>query len=192
MAEPESAADPWRIASLLLWQLVFLVGLVPETVFVLLREAARVNTFEAMVNSPAAITVVFASYVALFVWRRCREWDLSVGDAAGKAFQFGIFALMAFMVGSLRWNEPGILTLLWHIRALPVFTLQAVIFVMAFAKLTAWLYLFIIFFRYYALGHERVFVETASMFPSSYHHRDDGPSDEQSVYPKPETSDEGS
>lgn len=190
MAENESAADPWRLSLLLLWQLVFLIGLVPETVFILLREAGSVNTFEAMANSPAIITIVLAFYVSLFVWRRCREWDVSLGESAGKALQFGIFAVMAFMVGGLQWDKPGILTLLWHIREVPIFPLQVVVFAMAFAKLTAWLYLFIMFFRYYALDHERVFVETASMFPSSYQHRDTE-TPEQAPYHDPKLPDEG-
>ena len=177
MAEHEPAADPWRFPLLLLWQLVFLIGLVPETVFFVLRRAASVSTFAAMVNSPAMITLSLACYVALFVWRRCREWGVSIGDAAGKSFQFGIFATMAFMVGSFRWDEPGILVLLWHIREVPIFFFQAVVFAMAFAKLTAWLYLLIIFFRYYALGQERVFVETASIFPSAYVHREPEPAE---------------
>lgn len=191
MAEHEPAGDPWRLALLLLWQLVFLIGLVPETVFIVLREAGSVNTFEAMANSPAIITVVLSFYVALFVWRRCRDWDLPTGEAAGKALQFGIFAVMAFMVGGLKWDQPGILVLLWYIRDVPIFTLQVVVFVMAFAKLTAWLYLFIIFFRYYALGHERVFAETASIFPSSYVEPEEEDEPEQPAYHDPKLPDEG-
>ncbi len=168
MTENNNAADPWRFLLLLLWQLVFLVGLLPEVIFLVLRQLGGVSTFSAMVNSPAMITIALALYTALFAWRRCRDWDMPPGEAAGKAFQFGLFAALAFMVGSLRWDEPGIMILLWHIREIPIPVLQAVVFAMAFAKLTAWLYLFIIFFRYYVLGEERVFADTASIFPSSY------------------------
>jgi hypothetical protein len=168
VTDRDAAADPWRIPLLLLWQLVFLIGLAPELVFLALRKLGAVSAFGAMVNSAALISITLSFYVALFVWRRCREQHLSVADAAGKAFQFGLFAMMAFMVSGFRWDEPGILLLLWHIREIPVDFLQFIVFLMGFAKLTAWLYLFVMFFRFYALGDEAVFARSASIFPSSY------------------------
>jgi len=138
---------------------LFMTGLVPEPVFLMLREAGGVLTQRALVNSPHALTVAFAGYVAVFVYHRCRDGGDSPGAAQDKALQMAIVALLAFMP-----VDPG--SVLTAHKA-PVLEHRIVLYGAALFKLAAWWSLFALFMRYYLFKGDDAFTEIGSLFPST-------------------------
>jgi len=153
--------DLWRYATFLLWFVLFLAGLVPEPVFLLLRQAGGVLTQRAIVNSPNALTVALAGYVVLFVYHRCRDVDDSPGAAQDKALQMGVVALLAFM--------PVDLGSVLAAHKAPVLAQRLMLYGAALFKLMAWWSLLALFVRYYLFRGDRAFAEIASLFPSTRH-----------------------
>jgi hypothetical protein len=158
--------DPWSLPTAILWIVFFFAGLDPERLFYLLRGIGRVDVLTAMVNSSHFITLAFSAYLGLYAYQRCREHGLSPIDAKARALQFGLLGLVAFLSFSM-------LQLL-HLPDIPVPNLRVLVVVVAFAKVSAWFYLLIVVLRYSVLGHDDVFANITSLFPSTYRHGEAG------------------
>jgi len=143
-----------------MWAVFFLVGLAPEWVFFTLRDLGTVSILTAMVNSPHLITLAFSAFLGLFAYHRCLDVGFSGMDAKGRALQFVILGLMAFL------NFP--LMQVTRISDIPIPNLRVVVIVVALAKTSAWFYLFIVVMRYSLFGHPRAFAALTSIFPSTY------------------------
>jgi len=161
VSESPDRQDVWRFPALLLWLLFFIVGLAPEPVYYLLRQAGGVVPQYAIVNSPQALTVGFAAYLAVFSLNRCRAAGLSLPAAQDRALLVGVLGLAAFLpVDFLRLIQlylnpetQGRLFVYLNYAAAAV-------------KVAAWWYLLSVMVRYY-LGAEDAFAEIPSIFPSS-------------------------
>lgn len=174
MTDRQRGWDPWRGAVFLLWLIFFAVGLLPEPVFYNLREFAGVTTQRAWVNSPVALTLSFAGYIAWFTYNQCRAANLSPVQTRGNTLQIGVLALVAFLAlpkRALALPELGLWSLM--INASLIFDpyLRKMVYLAGIAKLGAWLYLFSLFLRYYLLGHQRAFATVFTLFPSARRER---------------------
>lgn len=158
MNETVTTRDPWRAAAFGLWELFFLVGLLPEPTFRLLRDVGSVLPQRAMINSPYAITIALAGFVALFAYNQCRGHGLSRGEAGDKSLQYAVVALVAF----LPVDFIGVLNVVGN----ELVQNRSTIYVSTAAKSVAWLYLMVLICRYY-LGHDSAFVSMPSFFPST-------------------------
>ena len=161
----------WDTFTLGLWALFFAMGLVPELAFHLLRAAAGVSYFTAIVNSSVFITLVLTSYMTLFVYRRCRDADIHPFAASGKTVQAAIFALVAFMdLPSRRatFETHTLLEILFELDQLPDLYVKSVVVLVAVTKIAAWCYLFSLVFRYHAFGNRDVFTSIPSLIPSAH------------------------
>jgi len=156
--ETVGSKDPWRAAAFGLWELFFLVGLLPEPTFRLLRDVGAVLPQRAMINSPYAITIALAGYIAVFAYNQCRRHGLSHGEAADKSLQYTVVALVAF----LPVDFVGVLNVVGN----ELIQNRATIYISTAAKSVAWLYLMILMCKYY-LGNESAFVGMPSFFPST-------------------------
>lgn len=167
----DNRRDAWDLFTLGLWFPFFLVGLVPELAFYLIREWGAVPPYTALVNSSAVITLSFAAYVAFFALRRCRDAGLSRPMAQGKALEIGLLALVAFLeipTKGMAFQARTLIGVLLDIQQLPDRYLQLVVFLVGTTKLVAWAYLFSLVIRYHAFGNRRVFAQIPSMFPSMH------------------------
>lgn len=162
MTKSNARWDVWTAPTVLLWLVFFLAGVDPVWLFYGLRDAGSVVTQSAMINSPHVITLAFSVYLGLFVYHRCLETGLSKLDARGRGLQVGILGLIAF----LNFSIEDVL----DVPDIPAANLRMVVLLIAFTKALTWLYLLGMMLRYYLLGQSRVFVEMASIFPSSYAH----------------------
>ena len=160
----------WDFWTLLLWSLFFAAGLVPEPVFVTLRQIAAVPMQSAFVNSSAVITVGFAVYLALFARRRCLDSGLSPGGAQSRAVQVGLIGLLAFLELPSRGGFSDGRTLLYLVvRSHEIHDtyLKTVVLAVGISKLVAWWYLFSMILRYHAFGTRDVFTRMSGLFPSA-------------------------
>jgi hypothetical protein len=179
--------DLWRYPTLLLWFVFFFVGLAPQPVFLLLREAGGVLPQYALVNSPYLITVIFAAYIALFSLHRCGESELPLHLAQDKALQLGVIALIAFL--------PVELEILITAHTYPLMQNRFLLYLAGAGKLVAWWYLFSLMLRYYVFRLDDVFARVPSVFPSARHDESQlptGPAGQESrpneYPPKPESN----
>lgn len=159
MSAPDDKWDYWRPPVFGLWVLFFLVGLVPEPVFLTLREWSGVLPQHAVVNSPHLITVAFGGYVALFCWHRCRDAGLSRWESQDRALQLGVVALVAFL--------PVDFFAVFTAHANPLVQHRFSVYLVGIGKLAAWWLLVSMFVRYYAFGADQVFAHVPSLFPSA-------------------------
>lgn len=158
MSEPEGRIDLWRLPAFLLWLVLFGAGLFPEPLFQWLRTVGVVLTWDALTNSPYAITLALSGYVAVFSFNRCRDVDMPDVVGYGNALQNAIVGLIAFL------PFPFDMLLKAH-EVLPTSS-QGFVYAIAGLKMVAWLYLFMLMIRYYVLGARFVFAQEFSMFPS--------------------------
>lgn len=158
MNETATNRDPWRAAAFGLWEVFFLVGLLPEPVFRVLRDAGAVLPQRAVVNSAYAITVALAIFFAVFAYNQCRGRGLSHGQAGDKALQYGVVALVAF----LPVDFLGVLNVVGNLLVQN----KSTIYLSVAAKVVAWLYLMALICKYY-LGDDSAFVRMPSFFPST-------------------------
>ncbi|MCX5770486.1 MAG: hypothetical protein NTZ09_09480 [Candidatus Hydrogenedentes bacterium] len=158
MNETVTTRDPWRAAAFGLWELFFLVGLLPEPVFRLLRDAGGVLPQRAVINSPYAITLGLAGIVAVFAYNQCRGRGLSHGESGDKSLQYLIVGLVAF----LPVDFIGVLNAVGN----ELVQNRSTIYISTAAKSVAWLYLTVLICKYY-LGYDSAFVSMPSFFPST-------------------------
>lgn len=156
--ETAGSRDPWRAAAFGLWELFFLVGLLPEPVFRLLRDAGAVLPQRAVVNSPYAITIGLAGFLAVFAYNQCRRHGLSHGEAGDKSLQYAVVALVAF----LPVDFIGVLNVIGN----ELVRNRSTIYLSTAAKSVAWLYLMMLICKYY-LGNDSAFMSMPSFFPST-------------------------
>jgi len=145
----------WDLWTLLLWSLFFATGLVPEPVFVALRQAAAVPMQNAFVNSSAVITVTFAVYLAIFVRRRCLDSGLSPAEAQSRSVQVALIGLLAFLELPSRGGFSDGRTLLFLVvrsHEIQDAYLKTIVLTVGISKLIAWWYLFSMILRYHAFG----------------------------------------
>ena len=153
-----------------MWMCIFWIGLIPEITFNILRNFSGVVTQKAIVNSPSMISVSFALYMAIFVYRICRDNGLDHEGAQSKGIQMGLMALIAFFempyTGRL---DPSLMELLVRINeiSIPSSELRNLIIVVAVTKLAVWCYLFSLMMRYYVFGNHLVFNSMFSVFPGA-------------------------
>lgn len=166
MSESPNSQDLWRFPTLLLWLLFFIVGLAPEPVYNLLRQAGAVVPQYAIVNSPQALTVGLAAYLALFCLNRCRATGLPLSAAQDRALLVGVLGLAAFLpIDFLR------LVQLWLNPETQRRLFAYLNYAAAIVKVAAWWYLLSVIVRYY-VGVENAFAEIPSIFPSSSDNKD--------------------
>ena len=156
--ETVTTRDPWRAAAFGLWELFFLVGLLPEPTFRLLRDAGGVLPQRAVINSPYAITIALAGFVAVFAYNQCRQHGLSHGESGDKSLQYLVVALVAF----LPVDFIGVLNVVGN----ELIRNRSTIYLSTAAKSVAWLYLMVLICKYY-LGYDSAFVSMPSFFPST-------------------------
>ncbi len=167
----------WDLLTLGLWSIFFLVGLVPDLAYYLLREWAFVSPRTAVVNTPAIVTFTFSAYFAFFVLRRCRESGLTEVGAQGRAIQAGLLGIVAFLylpstggasaTGSAPHEARTILELLVNYRDISVPLLKWYVLFIGWSKLLAWWYLFTLIVRYHVFGNRAVFAAMPSFFYSA-------------------------
>jgi hypothetical protein len=168
--------NAWDIPTMLLWSVFFAVGLVPEFVFHLLRRSAAVSSSTALVNSSAIITLAFTFFVVWFVYRNGLEPYSNKADSRGKATQIGLLALLAFMDIPTRsgvFEVHTLLEIMIRLNDLSDWYLRFVVMLVALSKLTAWCFLYSLFFRYHLLGNRMAFMSIPSLFPSTRKNNDD-------------------
>lgn len=174
MTNQDTSPDVWALPVVVLWAFFFIVGLFPQMVFLLLREAAWVQSQNALVNSPALITLGLASYLGWFAYQRCIETGMKPIDAQGRGLYVAVLGSIAF------WGFP--FEFFFHMPALLGWTDRAVTYLFGFAKIAAWIYLYAAVLRYHAYGNTQVFahllpISHAESFP--YTHEDEPPSTEE-------------
>ncbi|HJP37079.1 MAG TPA: hypothetical protein QF901_13960 [Gammaproteobacteria bacterium] len=167
----------WDVLTLGLWSILFVVGLVPDLVFYLLRDWAFVSPRTAMVNTPAVVTLAFSAYLAFFVLQRCRESGLTEVEAQGRAIQAGLLAIVAFLYlpssGGASASGPSsheartILELLIGFQDINIGLLKWIVLFIGSSKLLTWCYLFTLVVRYHAIGNRAVFAAMPSFFYSA-------------------------
>jgi len=158
----ETAKDPWRIPTFLMWLVFMLVGFFPDAVFRYLQMAAWVVRYEALVTSPLVLTIAFAGYLAAFAYSESVRGRCPQQLALGNAIQIGAVSLVAFL--------PVTLEAIRFAMAMQYANLLYVSFIVlttASIKVMAWVYLLSFLVRYYVFGHEAVFARMASFFPSA-------------------------
>lgn len=160
MSESPSQFDFWRFPAFLLWTILFLAGITPENVYVVLREMGHVKTQSALVNSHYMITLLLAGFTGLFTHARCREAGVGDLPARGKALQTSVMGLVAFL--------PVPWTLLLRLHEIPKLELQLVVIFVCGAKLMAWSYLLSVLVRYYFWNGQRAYLNMFMVLPSMY------------------------
>lgn len=145
MHAPDSTRDPWAVPTFLLWLVLFATGLFPQDVYRVLREFAGVNVYGALVNSPQALSIALALYLALFIGRLCKAEGLAGRAVFARAVFSFIVAYVAFM------------PIYTYLTLNP--TVRMVATLVLWAKMVMWSYLILLFVRYFVLGNRRVFVE---------------------------------
>lgn len=160
MSESPSSPDFWRLPTFLLWVLLFLSGLVPDEVFLLLRELGHVKTQSALINSHYLITLSLAGFYGYFTYQRCI--DAGAGDlpARGKGLQAAVIGLVAFL--------PVPWALLFALHDIPKLELRLVVLFACSAKLGAWVYLLSVIVRYYFWSGQAVYQRMPSVLPSTH------------------------
>lgn len=149
----------WAFFSLLTWTALFVIGLDPERAYMYLREAGGVVTQNAWINSPQLITLALAAYVGRFAQLRCLEDGMTAASARSRGIQVAAIGLGGFL-----WFSP---LMLMYARDIPDMVLRNMVYIVLPAKLLAWFYLYIMFFRYYALADRRVFSDMPALIPSA-------------------------
>ena len=144
----------------LLWCLFFAVGLDPDVTFQFLRDAGRVVSQRALVNSPHLITLGLAGYLAWHVFTRCREAGLTVADAQARALQTAVLGLAAFL------NFP--LNHFLNAATLPTMDQRLLLWSVGMVKYVVWLYLLFTVIRFHLFGRVSAFTGMVSVFPSTY------------------------
>jgi len=163
MTAPHPDRDLWRWPALLLWLIFFLVGLLPEKTFFLLRDLGYVATQNASVNSVWLPVAAMAAFLTFFAYYVCREANLDPGEAEGKALQIAVFALLAFLPLRLEQFKEYLLV--------PVPEHRRLLIGACTVKCVAWLYLLSLVIRYYCWKGGRVFTLLPSAFSSRQHSR---------------------
>lgn len=163
MSEPTGRADFWRLPAFVLWLVLFGAGLFPEPLFEWLRTVGVVLTWDALTNSPYAITLALSCYFVVFSFNRCRDVDVPDVAAYGNALQNGIVGLVAFL------PFPFDMLLKAH-EVLPTSS-EAFIYGIAALKMIAWFYLFRLIVQYYLFGVRLAFAQEFSIFPSLHARR---------------------
>jgi hypothetical protein len=169
MSETPRRWDAWTLPTFMLWLTLLLAGLFPELAFYTLRELGGVTTQRALANSPWLLTIALAGYTTWFAHGAAREAGASEIVARGSAVQVAILALAAFLCVPGQWtglSEAGMIILLLRAPAIPDSFIRTMAYVGGGIKLIAWLNLFVLLLRYYALGERTVFATLFSIFPS--------------------------
>jgi hypothetical protein len=164
---PETPQDAawWRGLTFALWLVFFMVGLVPELVYTVLREVGHVPTQRALINSPLAITVALAVYLALFVYRQCVETGMSSATAQTRSLQVGVLGLAAFLgmpQGGATTETVSLVQALLSYRLVADPTSRSALLISGLTKLAIWWYLLSLMMRYYLFGDTGVFVRMGS------------------------------
>lgn len=157
MGYREHPFDKWTAPLIVAWTLFFVSGLFPGVTFDALREAGWVTTQRAMVNSPHLVTGAYAFYLAHFALRRAQEGGAPRWAARLTGFYVFVLGLIAFFELPFRLVifAPSLL------RAGDGYILLMV----GVVKLIAWLVLYGMVLRYYAMGNTKVFAELAPQRP---------------------------
>ena len=162
MTQSRKHERPWAWATLLLWIPFLVIGLLSEETFETLRKTAGVDTYDALVNSPSAITVAFAVYLGLFALRACRAAKVPEPDAQVRALQVGIIAIIAFL--------PFPIEFILRAKEIPQQNLRYLVYCVVPAKILGWVYLLVLIVRCYGRGSWDVFARMRVFFP--FHARD--------------------
>lgn len=150
----------WRVPTYLVWCLLFAVGMAPEEVYYLLREASGVTTQRALINSPHMITLALSGFLGFFTYFRAREAGCSRMLSRGKALQVGCVGLVAFS------NIP--LDYLFHLDEIQITFYRNLLIGVALVKFSAWLYALSTLSRYYFFAGSTVYADMASILPSTH------------------------
>ncbi|MBI4557204.1 MAG: hypothetical protein HY706_06435 [Candidatus Hydrogenedentes bacterium] len=158
MTRTGSSYDIWSLPTLLLWLVFFGVGLVPEEVMLFLGRTS--HSFTVLPErARLVVTLVLSAYLALFVYRKCREASVSEAEAQAQGFRIGSLGLLAFL--------PFELPVLRSAMDIPVPWMRYMVLTVGLLKIVTWLYLMLLFVRYYGLGYTRVFVNALSVLPGA-------------------------
>ena len=158
--------DIWSIATVLLWMVIFMIGLFPETIFSLLRELGYVVTQRALINSPWLITFLCAVFLGGFCFCRCVECKDAMDVAFGKSVQVTILALAAFLP--------------LHIEQIPLYLripipyYRNLIMLIIACKTLTWLYLLSLLLRYHLVSGHEAFKTMPLFFPSALRSQKNG------------------
>jgi hypothetical protein len=150
----------WRLPTYLVWCLLFAVGMAPEEVYFLLREASGVTTQRALINSPHMITLTLSGFLGFFTYFRAREAGCSGMLARGKGLQVFCVGLVAFS------NIP--LAYLFHLDEIQITFYRNLLLGVAIVKFSAWLYALSTLSRYYFFSGSAVYADMPSLLPSTH------------------------
>jgi len=161
VTEEKDKITLWTAGTLLVWMFIFLIGLFPEIMFLLLREAGHVATMRALVNSHWFITFACSAFLGWFTFKRCLECGDYADIAFGKSVQVIILAITAFMPADM---EKAFIYYYHAPFGFPRYLLLSVIGV----KALAWLYLLVMLLRYYLISGHKVYETIPLVFPSAF------------------------
>ncbi|MCK5861434.1 MAG: hypothetical protein KAH38_03050 [Candidatus Hydrogenedentes bacterium] len=167
MTENKNTIVLWTIGTLLVWLVVFMIGLFPEIAFRVFREAGYVVTMRALINSHWFITLACSTFLGWFTFKRCAECDDPVDAAFGKSIQVMILAITAFL--PLEIEKIGLYFLI------PILFYRYLILSVIAVKILAWLYLVTLLLQYYLISGHTVFKNIPLLFPSVLLLREDPP-----------------
>lgn len=156
----EHIPDVWDGLSVFFWSLIFLTGLVPDSIFLLFRNLGQVAIRQAFTNSSWFITFACAGFLAWFVCQRSREAGDRGDIAFGKGVQICVLALTAFL--------PLPMELLSMYPHIPFAGVRFVILATFSIKMLCWLYLFQLILRYHLFLGDTVFRMMPLLFPSAW------------------------
>jgi hypothetical protein len=152
------AASGWRWLMLPLWSIFFLMGLVPDGTFLLLRRWGLVVTQSALVNSWWLLFWGLVGFVTFFAYARCREAGLSEALSRGKAFTVFCYALVGF--------HPVDWAVLAHLGEIRFLSYKLLILGISGMKVVAWLYLWALVLRYHFFSGAGAFIGLPTLLPS--------------------------
>jgi hypothetical protein len=155
VSETQQKSDYWRWPALLLWLIFFTVGIVPERIFLVLRDIADISTYDAALNSYQLITLALAAYFGFFCYQRCHDAGLDAPIAQAKAIQVAALGLLAFLDVPFEQLLEGRNPYYHFLLGISA------------AKMLTWLYLYSIMVRYYVARKRNVFAHMVTLIPSA-------------------------
>ncbi|MCX8064553.1 MAG: hypothetical protein N3G21_05195 [Candidatus Hydrogenedentes bacterium] len=148
----------FRLLNIVAWLVFFALGASPEDTFNFLRIVSGVTVWEALINSPWAITVALTLYYSHFIYHRCVESQLPKFESLMKSIQTGLMAFLAFLPLRPDFDLYKNMVHQEHIK---------VIYLILTLKVFFWIFLLTIVVFYYLNGN-KVFKKLPDLFLDLY------------------------
>jgi hypothetical protein len=157
--EEKHTPNIWDGLAAIVWTLILLMGLFPETFFDILRKMGHVTIHQAVINTVWFVTFSCAGFMGWFTYQRSRECNDREDVAIGKGVQVTVLALAAFLPLQIE-QFPAYL----HIT---IPSIRNLILAIIAAKLATWIFLVQLILRYYLFSGLDIFRKMPLLFPSA-------------------------